>query len=92
MRFSKRIRICKGLSINLSKSGASLSAGRRGASVNIGTRGTFINAGIPGTGISTRKKIGGSTKRNSETKHETSKEQIIEDFEKPINRNIYILL
>lgn len=66
MRFSKRIKICKGLSINLSKSGASLSAGRRGSSINIGTRGTFVNAGIPGTGISTRKKVGGNTKSSPE--------------------------
>jgi hypothetical protein len=77
MRFSKRIRICKGLSFNLSKSGASLSAGRKGASVNIGTRGTFINAGIPGTGISTRKKVGGGAKKSSEAKKETSKKQVI---------------
>jgi hypothetical protein len=78
MRFSKRIKICKGLSINLSKSGASLSAGRRGASVNIGTKGTFINAGIPGTGISTRKKIRGNTERSSDATHETgSKKKIV---------------
>lgn len=73
MRFGKRIRICKGLSLNLSKSGASLTAGRKGASVNIGTRGTFINAGIPGTGLSTRKKIGGSSQRSKHASSTTKK-------------------
>ncbi len=65
MRFSKRVKICKGLSLNLSKSGASLSAGRRGASLNIGSKGAYINAGIPGTGFSARERIGTHSKSSS---------------------------
>ena len=51
MRFRKSVKICKGVKINFSKSGASLSLGSRGHSVNIGkrSRATF---GIPGTGLS----------------------------------------
>lgn len=64
MRFRKRIKICKGLSINLSKSGTSLTLGGRGASVNIGSKGTFVNTGIPGTGIYSRKKVGGESRKN----------------------------
>lgn len=93
LRFSKRIKICKGLSINLSKSGASLSAGRKGASINIGSKGTYINAGIPGTGLSIRKKIGGSSgsgsrKRaspNEGTRHVTVELTItLDEIGKPI--------
>lgn len=76
MRFSKRIKICKGLSINLSKSGASLTAGKKGASLSIGSRGTYVNAGVPGTGLSTRKKIGGSSGKSTGRKtslHEETK-------------------
>ena len=52
LRFQKRIRIFKGLTINLSKTGASVSLGGRGATVNISKRGTKTTIGMPGTGIS----------------------------------------
>ncbi len=51
-RFQKRIRIFKGLTIHLSKSGASLSIGGPGASVNLSERGTKTTVGLPGTGVS----------------------------------------
>ncbi len=57
MRFRKRIRICKGVNLNLSKSGISASIGTRGASVTIGKNGIYGNCGIPNTGIYDRKKI-----------------------------------
>ena len=60
MRFRRKIKIMKGLSLNLSKSGVSVSAGVRGASVTIGKSGTYLNTGIPGTGIYDRKRIGGN--------------------------------
>ncbi|MDP4285972.1 MAG: DUF4236 domain-containing protein [Bacteroidota bacterium] len=60
MRFRRKVKIMKGLSLNLSKSGVSVSAGVRGASVTIGKKGTYLNTGIPGTGIYDRKRIGGS--------------------------------
>jgi len=58
-RFSRRISILPGLSLNLSRSGVSLSAGVRGAHVTLGPRGTYTSVGLPGTGISYRQRIGG---------------------------------
>ncbi len=51
-RFSKRIKIIPGVSLNLSKSGVSVSAGVRGAKVTVGKNGVRQTIGIPGTGIS----------------------------------------
>lgn len=69
LRFRRSIRVCKGVRINVSKSGLSASIGPRGASVTVGKRGTYLNAGIPGTGISSRQKIGGgrSSRRSTQT-------------------------
>lgn len=52
MRFRKSVKICKGVKVNFSKSGASLSLGGRGHSMNFGGRGTRATFGIPGTGLS----------------------------------------
>jgi len=60
-RYSRRIRICKGVHLNVSKSGIGISLGVRGASISTGPRGTYINTGIPGTGITYRQKIGSTT-------------------------------
>lgn len=57
LRFQKRLRLGKGLWINLSKGGASLSLGRRGATINFGRRGVQGTAGVPGTGISWRERL-----------------------------------
>jgi hypothetical protein len=64
VRFSRRIKIAKGVHLNLSKSGIGMSIGGRGLSVSSGRRGTYLNTGIPGTGISNRTKIGGSSTSN----------------------------
>jgi hypothetical protein len=61
MRFRRRIKIMKGLNLNLSKSGLSVSAGVRGASVTILKKGSYLNTGIPGTGIYNRTKLGSSS-------------------------------
>ena len=58
-RFSRRIRIAPGLSVNLSKGGLSLSAGVRGARVTVGRRGVRGTVGAPGTGISYTETSGG---------------------------------
>lgn len=52
MRFRKTVKICKGVKVNFSKSGASLSVGGRGHSLNYSTKGVRGTVGIPGTGIS----------------------------------------
>jgi hypothetical protein len=51
-RFRRRIRMVRGLWINLSKGFSSLSIGGRGLTTNIGKRGLRTTIGIPGTGIS----------------------------------------
>lgn len=56
-RFQKRIRLFKGLTLNLSKSGTSWSVGRRGASVNLKDGKVTGNVGIPGTGMSYRERL-----------------------------------
>lgn len=60
MRYRRSIKICKGVRLNLSKSGMSVTTGIKGLSFTTGTNGTYVNVGIPGTGISTRKKISDS--------------------------------
>lgn len=56
-RFSKRIRIFKGLTLNLSKSGTSWTVGGKGASINVRGNNVTGSAGIPGTGISYRTRL-----------------------------------
>ncbi len=56
-RFQKRIRIFKGLTLNLSNSGTSLTVGGRGASINARRDKVTGNAGIPGAGISYRQRL-----------------------------------
>jgi hypothetical protein len=51
LRFYKRMRICPGLSLNLSGSGPSLTMGVRGAHVTVGRRGVTKTLGLPGTGV-----------------------------------------
>lgn len=66
LRFQKRIRIFKGLTINLSKGGASLSTGVKGATVNFSKRGTKTTVGLPGTGLSYSKQYKNSEAGSSQ--------------------------
>lgn len=68
MRFRKSIKICKGVKVNFSKSGASLSLGGRGHGVTFGGSGTRAHVGIPGTGLSYNTRIGGHTRSRSDTR------------------------
>ena len=65
MRFRKRVKIAKGLNLNVSKSGLSLSAGGKGLSTTVGTKGAYVNYGIPGTGVYNRKKLSISSKNKN---------------------------
>lgn len=69
MRFRKSVKICKGVKVNFSKSGASLTLGGKGASVNVGKKGAYMNTGIPGTGLYSRQKIAGGSAKKSTTKN-----------------------
>ena len=57
LRFQKRIRLFKDLTLNLSKTGTSWTIGGRGASVNIKDGKATGNVGIPGTGLSYRSRL-----------------------------------
>ena len=75
--FRKRIRIAKGIHLNVSKSGTSLSVGPRGAKVTIGKKGVYANVGIPGTGLYARQKISGArntTYKELKKRYENNKE------------------
>jgi hypothetical protein len=56
-RFQKRIRLFKGLTLNLSKTGTSWTIGGRGASINLRDGKATGNVGIPGSGLSYRGKL-----------------------------------
>ena len=56
-RFQKRIRLFKGLTLNLSKTGTSWTIGGSGASINLRDGKATGNVGIPGTGLSYRGKL-----------------------------------
>ncbi len=73
-RFQKRIRLFKGLTLNLSKTGTSWTIGGRGASLNIRDGKATGNVGIPGTGLSYRSRLTDSAnapKTGTETPIET---------------------
>jgi Protein of unknown function (DUF4236)/zinc-ribbon domain len=59
----KRIKIAKGVNVNLSRSGIGLSVGVKGFRVSSGPRGTYLNAGRKG--LYYRTKIGGTTSRGT---------------------------
>jgi hypothetical protein len=55
--FQKRIRLFKGLTLNLSKTGTTWTIGGSGASINLRDGKANGNVGIPGTGLSYRGKL-----------------------------------
>ena len=67
MRFRRRVRICKGLSLNFSGSGISMSMGVRGPSVTVGKQGIYAKYGIPGTGLYNRQKIASGSSLSTRT-------------------------
>ena len=52
-RFRRRVRLAKGVYVNVGKRGiTSMSVGRRGATMNVNRKGTRETYGLPGTGMS----------------------------------------
>jgi|GEM_PF-510783 len=65
LRFSKRIKIAPGVSLNLGKNGFSVSVGPKGAKVTVGSNGKVTGSvGIPGTGIYYRETLLNNKKGN----------------------------
>jgi hypothetical protein len=60
-RFRKRIRLGKGVYLNLGKRGSSLSIGGRGATMNVSKKGVRDTFSVPGTGISYQTKRAGAS-------------------------------
>ena len=52
VRFQRRIRISRAISLNLNKRSVSASFGRRGAHITVGPTGRRTTIGLPGTGLS----------------------------------------
>ena len=58
IRFLKRVKIAKGITLNISKRGAGLSAGPKGMKISRSAGGRLTGSmGIPGSGISYRKTL-----------------------------------
>jgi hypothetical protein len=57
LRFRKRIRIARGIKINLSKGTPSLSIGGPGHTLNLSKRGRRVTVGLPGSGFSYSKNL-----------------------------------
>ncbi len=80
LNFRKRIKICKGVNLNLSKSGLGLSVGTKGCRYSINTSGRkTATVGIPGTGIYYSKSFGGKKKKNYSSSAYKKKQQIEQD-------------
>ena len=68
-RFKKRIRIFKGMTLNLSKSDSSWTVGRQGASVNFRGDKVTGSVGIPWSGLSYRQSLDNpNTQQEPETR------------------------
>jgi hypothetical protein len=52
LRFQRRVRISRGVSLNFNKRSISASFGRRGAHITVAPRGRRTTIGLPGTGLS----------------------------------------
>jgi len=57
IRFSKRLRLFPGVTVNFAKRGASLTVGPKGAKVNLSARGVSATVSAPGTGLSWRQRL-----------------------------------
>jgi hypothetical protein len=65
-RFRRRLRIGRGLYLNVSKTGVSASIGGRGATLNVSRKGVRTTVGLPGTGLSYQSRL---SSRSSGTRH-----------------------
>ncbi len=74
LQFRKRIKLCKGVNLNLSKTGVGISVGTRGARYSMHSSGRkTATVGIPGTGLYYTKNLGSSKKKSSDKKGASAK-------------------
>ena len=82
LRFHKSINICKGVKLNLSKSGVGVSLGTNGARYSLNTSGRrTATFGIPGTGLSYVKTFSSSKKKKSTSEAKTKREELKKEKE-----------
>lgn len=63
-RFRKRIKICKGVNLNINKNSVGLSVGTKGARYSVNSNGRkTASVGIPGTGLYYTETAGGNRKQ-----------------------------
>ena len=73
LQFRKRIKICKGVNLNISKTGVGISVGTKGARYSMHSSGRrTATVGIPGTGLYYTKNLG-SAKKKTASKSTTAK-------------------
>jgi hypothetical protein len=65
LRYQKRVKLLPFLWLNISKNGKSVTLGGRWLKVNIGRRGVWLTGSMAGTGLSYRKQVGTTSKRNN---------------------------
>lgn len=90
-RFNRRIKLCKGVSLNLGKKSAGLRIGMKGLGVSFNTKGTVTKSvGIPGTGLSYRStsKIGDNSAVNSNTANYVNSNGA---FKKPLTQRTWFI-
>ncbi len=69
-RFRKRIKICKGVSLNINKNSVGLSVGTKGARYSINSNGRkTATVGIPGTGLYYTESTSGNNKKTFSKKN-----------------------
>ena len=74
LQFRKRIKICKGVNLNISKTGVGVSVGAKGARYSMHSSGRrTATVGIPGTGLYYTKNLGNSKKKTSTKKGASAK-------------------
>jgi hypothetical protein len=85
VRFIKRVKIAKGVTLNLSKKGAGLSAGPKGLKLSRSAQGKMSGSmGIPGSGLSYRTRLNPGQDSESE---ETSNDSFLMDV---VDKSAYI--
>lgn len=91
--FKKRIKLAKGINLNLSKSGLGVSFGFKGCRINMNSKGTYLNAGR--NGLYLRKKLNGKNEHAEyiENVEEVKKEKVFIYQNKDVTKfsNIYLL-
>ena len=98
LRFKKSVRICKGVYINIGKTGSSLSVGERGARYTIHSSGRkTATVGIPGTGISYSVSTGGQKRQYKSREYErrrrvqAERERLIEQRAEEVRINALVV-